>query len=224
MKRCIPLAVLLVITGLVLAWFLYPWGNNSAKEENITPPIQNETAEENLNNINDQEIQNMTATFKTNKGDIVIELFTEKMPITTGNFIKLTKEGFYDGTKFHRVIKGFMIQGGDPNTKGANTATYGQGGPGYTIQDEFVEGLSNVHGTISMANTGQANSGGSQFFINLVDNSFLDFNKEPMASKHPVFGLVIEGMDVVNAIANVATGARDMPINPVIIEKIVLGE
>lgn len=168
--------------------------------------------------------KNPVAVMKTNKGTIELELFADKMPITTSNFIKLAKEGFYDGTKFHRVISGFMIQGGDPNTKGADTSTYGTGGPGYTIQDEFVHDpeLSNVRGTIAMANTGQPNSGGSQFFINTADNTFLDFDKEPSTSKHPVFGKVINGMDVVDTIEHVKTGARDMPVDPVVVESVVI--
>lgn len=155
-------------------------------------------------------VQKMTkVTFETNKGNIVIKLYDD-MPITTGNFEKLVKEGFYDGTIFHRVIDNFMIQGGDPGT--------GMGGPGYTIEDEFVEGHSNVRGTISMANAGP-NTGGSQFFINLVDNTGLDWNKEPSSSKHPVFGEVIEGMDVVDAIAKVPKGAADKPLEDVVIIK-----
>lgn len=144
------------------------------------------------------------------------------MPITVGNFAKLAESGFYDGTKFHRVIDGFMIQGGDPNSKGDDVASYGTGGPGYTIQDEFVaaDNLSNVRGTIAMANTGQPNSGGSQFFINTVDNTGLDFNKEPLTSKHPVFGQVISGMDVIDTISGVETGARDLPVDPVTIESV----
>jgi peptidylprolyl isomerase len=165
---------------------------------------------------------NPIATFKTNHGDIVIELLMDKMPITAGNFLKLAKEGFYDGTKFHRVISGFMIQGGDSNSKGDDVSIYGQGGPGYTIEDEFVEGLSNVRGTISMANTGAPNSGGSQFFINVANNTNLDFDKEPLASKHPVFGIVIEGMEVVYEIANASTGANDVPQDPITIEKVVI--
>ena len=165
---------------------------------------------------------NPVAVFHTNKGDITLEMYQDKMPITVGNFVKLAKEDFYDGTKFHRVIEGFMIQGGDPNSKGTNTAVYGQGGPGYTIQDEFVADprLTNVRGTIAMANTGQPNSGGSQFFINLVDNVGLDYDKPPQGSRHPVFGNVIAGMDIVDAIGAVATGERDIPVDPVIIEDI----
>ncbi len=170
---------------------------------------------------------NRIATFNTNKGIITLELFEDTMPITTGNFIKLAEEGFYDGSKFHRIIDNFMIQGGDPNSKSDDSASYGTGGPSYTIQDEFIEGefLSNVRGTISMANTGQPNSGGSQFFINTVDNFALDFDKEPFSSKHPVFGRVIKGMDVVDIISDVeTTTGNNLPIEPVIIESIVISE
>lgn len=126
---------------------------------------------------------------ETSMGDIVIEL-DPAMPITAGNFKDLVQSGYYDGVIFHRIIDGFMIQGGDP------TGT-GRGGPGYFIQDEFATPNRNDRGTIAMANAGP-NTGGSQFFINLVDNNRLD-------SKHPVFGHVIEGMDVVDAIGKVPT-------------------
>lgn len=166
--------------------------------------------------------ENPHVVFKTNKGDIELELFVDQMPITAGNFLKLAGEGFYNGTKFHRVIEGFMVQGGDPNSKGNDAGIYGTGGPGYTIQDEFVEGLSNVRGTISMANSGQKNSGGSQFFINLVDNTGLDFDKPPFSSSHPVFGKVVAGMEVVDAIAQVQTNDRDLPTDPVIVSEIIV--
>ena len=145
------------------------------------------------------------------------------MPSTAGNFAKLAEEGFYDGIKFHRVIDGFMIQGGDPNTKTDQVFTYGQGGPGYAIPDEHIEGelLTNVRGTISMANSGP-NSGGSQFFINLVDNTNLDFNKPPLTSKHPVFGQVVSGMEVVDAIGGVETGPSNLPVEEVVIEKVTI--
>lgn len=163
-------------------------------------------------------------TLHTTEGDIALELFTDKTPITAGNFLKLAREGFYDGTKFHRVIAGFMIQGGDPNSKGDDVSLYGRGGPGYTIEDEFVPGFSNVRGTISMANTGAPNSGGSQFFINLVDNLGLDFDKPPPSS-HPVFGRVTQGMvDIVDAIAQTPTGPGDVPLEPVVIRSISISE
>ena len=129
------------------------------------------------------------ATIKTSMGNIELELFIEKAPITVGNFLVLAKADFYDNVKFHRVIPGFMIQSGDPKTKDdALAADWGSGGPGYTIEDEFAEGLSNLRGTLSMANTGIPNSGGSQWFINVADNTFLDFDKQPASAKHPVFG------------------------------------
>jgi peptidylprolyl isomerase len=150
---------------------------------------------------------------KTNKGDIGIDLYLEQAPITAGNFLKLAKQGFYNKTTFHRVIQDFMIQGGDP------TGT-GTGGPGYTIQDEFVPGLSNVRGTISMANTGAPNSGGSQFFINVVDNVGLDYDKPPMTSSHAVFGMVVSGMDVVDAIVATPTDLNEKPVTPIVIESV----
>jgi peptidylprolyl isomerase len=133
----------------------------------------------------------------------------------------LVTSDFYNDVKFHRVISGFMIQGGDPITKTDEVLRYGTGGPGYAIQDEHVDGreLTNVRGTISMANSGP-NSGGSQFFINLVDNTNLDFNKPPLSSKHPVFGKVVVGMDVVDAIGQVEVNpASSLPLEAVVIEK-----
>ncbi len=139
----------------------------------------------------------------TTMGDITIRLYGD-MPVTAGNFEKLVRSGFYDGTLFHRVIDGFMIQGGDP------TGT-GSGGPGYTIPDEFVKGHSNVRGTVAMANTGRPNTGGSQFFINLVDNTYLDWDDPRTPSAHPVFGEVVGGMDVVDRIGKVKTDPADRP-------------
>ena len=144
-------------------------------------------------------------------GDICIRMH-EDMPITTSNFVKLAKEGFYDGVIFHRVIDGFMIQGGDP------TGT-GMGGPGYNIQDEFGKGHSNVRGTISMANTGRPNTGGSQFFINTVDNTYLDKEDPRTPYAHPVFGTVESGMDVVDKIGRVETDRNDKPLTDVKIVK-----
>ena len=138
----------------------------------------------------------------TSMGDITLQLY-EDTPITSGNFQKLVEKGFYDGVIFHRIIDGFMIQGGDPTGTGC-------GGPGYVIKDELTRKNKNDRGTISMANAGP-NTGGSQFFINLVNNNFLD-------SKHPVFGKVIEGMDVVDAMAKVKKGANDKPVKDVKIE------
>jgi peptidylprolyl isomerase len=163
-----------------------------------------------------------TAVFETSLGTFELELFTEQMPITTSNFIKLIEDGFYDNQKFHRIIPGFMIQGGDPQTKDDSLShAWGTGGPGYAIEDEFVDGLSNTRGTISMANSGP-NSGGSQFFINLVDNTFLDWDKQPAQSKHPVFGKISSGMDVVDKIGTVQRDSQDKPLEPVIIKKVTI--
>lgn len=220
-------ASIILIAGIG-GWTAYKNGELSAvlvdESEPVPGPVVSEVNQDAT--MQDVNIENQLVTLSTTMGDITLELFSKDMPITTGNFLKLVRDGFYDGTKFHRVIDGFMIQGGDPNSKGDDTNIYGQGGPGYTIEDEFVEGelLTNMRGTISMANTGQPNSGGSQFFINLVDNTALDFNKEPFSSKHPVFGRVVEGMNVVDAIAKVETGVRDIPADAVVIEQVITVE
>lgn len=153
----------------------------------------------------------------TNKGEIVIELY-ENTPITSENFKKLVSEGFYDGTKFHRVIEDFMIQGGDPLSKDDSKKDLWGTGGSETIEDEHVQGSTNLRGTISMANAGP-NSGSSQFFINLVDNTFLDWDKEPLSSKHPVFGKVVEGMDVVDLIGKVQVDGSDKPLESIVVLK-----
>lgn len=155
----------------------------------------------------------VTAVFKTNQGEFTIDLEVEKAPKTAANFIKLAREGFYDGQKFHRIIDGFMIQGGDPLSKDeSKRPVWGTGGPGYTFADEFGPGLTNASGTISMANAGP-NTNGSQFFINVADNSFLD-------GRHAVFGKVTSGMDVVLKVSKVQTGPNDQPAQDVILEKV----
>ena len=150
---------------------------------------------------------NPIAVFQTTKGTFAIELYRDKAPKTAQNFVDLTNNGFYNGLIFHRVIDGFMIQGGDPNGNGT-------GGPGYTIPDEFGEGLRHSsEGILSMANAGP-NTGGSQFFITLDKTPWLD-------GHHAVFGKVIEGMEVVRAIGRVTTFS-DRPISPIIIKKLTI--
>lgn len=157
----------------------------------------------------------MKATLHTNKGEIVIEFLPAEVPNTVANFTKLAGEGFYNGTKFHRVIEGFMNQGGDPLSKDdTQMARWGTGGPGYSFADEITPTNANVTGTISMANAGP-NTNGSQFFINVADNRGLD-------NKHTVFGKVVEGMNVVMEINRTPTDSRDRPITPVVIERISL--
>lgn len=150
--------------------------------------------------------ENRKIKFTTNKGVFVAEMFEDKAPLTTKNFIDLTEKGFYNGTIFHRVIEDFMIQGGDP------TGT-GMGGPGYEIKDEFGEGLKHDdEGILSMANAGP-NTAGSQFFITLAPTPWLDHH-------HAIFGRIVEGMDVVRLIGAVATDFRDRPREDVVMEKV----
>ncbi len=144
------------------------------------------------------------AVLDTNMGEIEIELYEKEMPITAGNFKKLVEQGFYNNVIFHRVIPNFMIQGGDP------TGT-GMGGPGYKIKDEFTKSNKNDRGTIAMANAGP-NTGGSQFFINTVNNNYLD-------KMHPVFGKVIKGMDVVDKIGSAKRDRNDKPLEKIYIKK-----
>lgn len=151
-------------------------------------------------------------TFYTSMGNFTTKMFDTITPITSGNFIALVNARFYDGLIFHRVINNFVVQGGCP-------LGTGYGGPGYTIPDEFDSTLSNVQKTISMANSGP-NTGGSQFFINLVNNTFLDYNKPPYTSAHPVFGIVINNFSIVQAIGAVPVDANNRPLNPVIMDSL----
>lgn len=167
---------------------------------------------------------NPTAICETSLGSFELELFTDKMPITAGNFVTLAKSGFYDGLHFHRVISGFMCQFGCPHSKDPNSGRAGTGdGPNGTIQDEHPADakFSNEVGTLSMANTGRPNSGSSQFFINTKHNAFLDFFT-PGASKHPVFAKVTKGMDVVQKIEGTPTDANDRPRTPVKMIKVTV--
>lgn len=157
----------------------------------------------------------MQATLHTTKGDITIEFNAAQAPNTVASFVKLAGDGFYNGTKFHRVIKGFMLQGGDPLTKDdSKMAQWGTGGPGYQIPDEITATNHDGIGTVAMANAGP-NTNGSQFFINTAENSFLD-------TKHTVFGRVVAGMDVVTAIENTPTGQNDRPTTPMVITSVTL--
>jgi cyclophilin family peptidyl-prolyl cis-trans isomerase len=167
---------------------------------------------------------NPIALLETSLGNIKVELFVDKMPLTANNFIKLAKSGFYDGLHFHRVINGFMLQFGCPNSRDPKSPLAGTGdGPDGTIKDEHAAKISNEPGTLSMANTGAPNSGSCQFFVNTVHNSYLDWFT-PGASKHPVFGKVIEGMDVVGKIEKTPTDGDDRPRTPVRMNKITIQE
>lgn len=183
---------------------------------------------------------NPIAKFQTTEGDFEAEIFLDQMPITASNFIDLCQTRFYDGVHFHRVIPNFMNQFGCPYAKDAKSSRAGTGGPkdgsgfkvlagpqsganitrknGGNIPDEFASKISNTPGTLSMANTGRPDSGGSQFFLNVADNNFLDFFS-PGQSKHPVFGKVTGNMELVNRISNVQTN-NDNPCKPIMMKTI----
>ncbi len=159
----------------------------------------------------------MTCTiieFETNKGVMKAKLFDDQAPKTVENFKNLIRQGFYDGTRFHRVIAQFMIQGGDPLSKSTSLRTrWGTGGPGYTIDDEFAVGLKHgKKGILSMANSGP-DTGGSQFFITLIATPWLD-------KRHAIFGELIGGEAVLDTIGKVDTDERDSPLRDVVLEKV----
>eukprot|EP00294_Goniomonas_avonlea_P011866 CAMPEP_0114553318 /NCGR_PEP_ID=MMETSP0114-20121206/7591_1 /TAXON_ID=31324 /ORGANISM="Goniomonas sp, Strain m" /LENGTH=187 /DNA_ID=CAMNT_0001738247 /DNA_START=25 /DNA_END=588 /DNA_ORIENTATION=+ len=176
---------------------------------------------------------NPIVIFNTSMGSFKAEIYNDKMPLTAGNFLSLVKEGFYNDLHFHRVIKDFMLQFGCPHSKDPKSRQNGTGGPapnstftnfvtgetlkrdaGGSIKDEHTAKISNEVGTLSMANAGP-NSGGSQFFVNTVHNAFLDWFDRSTESQHPVFGKVIEGMDVVKKIEATPTDGNDNPRTPV---------
>ena len=153
--------------------------------------------------------QNRIAVIETNLGTMELELFEDKTPITTKNFIDLAENGFYDGVIFHRVIDGFMIQGGDP------TGT-GMGGPDYTIEDEFLPELQFTgEGILAMANTGMSHTGGSQFFITLAATPWLN-------GHHTIFGKLLKGADVLHKIGSTKTGFQDRPVDDVVMEHVTI--
>jgi peptidyl-prolyl cis-trans isomerase B (cyclophilin B) len=160
-------------------------------------------------------LSEVTATIETKFGNMEVKFFPEKAPKHVENFIKLAKEGFYDGTLFHRIIPGFMIQGGDPNTKGDDTATYGMGGPGYSVDAEFND-TPHKKGILSMARSNDPNSAGSQFFVVAGDASFLD-------NQYTVFGELTGGLDVIDTIVELPRDGRDVP-NERVDMKVVIKE
>ena len=192
--------VILVIITLLIG---YASGNN---------PAAKPTANNEIKTIKVMAEQKQVVTLETSLGNIELTLYPEKAPKTVENFVKLAGSGFYENTKFHRVIKGFMIQGGDPYTKGEDTSVYGTGGPGYKFADEPND-LPMVAGMIAMANSGR-DTNGSQFFI-------ITASSTPwLVGHHTVFGKVTAGMDVVTKIENTKTGVNDLPVTPVIVNKV----
>ncbi len=152
----------------------------------------------------------------TKFGKIVFKLLSDNAPETVRSFVKLAESGFYDKTLFHRVIPGFMIQGGDPNTKQTDKSNWGMGGPGYSINAEFSS-RSHLRGIVSMARGTDVNSAGSQFFIVTSDSTFLD-------RQYTVFGEVIEGMDVADKIVNLARNENDCPLEDIKMDKVAVSQ
>ena len=194
----------------------------NAKNEEAKKILEEDTAEQQINDnsMSQKTMENIPAeinmefaqtckgaTIKTNKGEFELKFYGEDAPVTVANFCTLTDKRFYDGVIFHRVIKDFMIQGGDPEGTGT-------GGPGYQFDDEIHTNNKNMIGTISMANAGPGTNG-SQFFINTKDNNFLD-------TKHTVFGEVVSGMEVITVIEETETGAMDRPVEDIVIESVTL--
>ncbi|MEI6835856.1 MAG: peptidylprolyl isomerase [Candidatus Falkowbacteria bacterium] len=153
------------------------------------------------------------AIIKTNEGNIEVKFYPES-PITVNNFMNLAKSGFYNDTKFHRVIKDFMIQGGDPLSKGTDTSVYGTGGPAYRFADEF-NSHKLVAGSLAMANSGPGTNGSQFFIVTATETPWLD-------GVHTNFGEVVKGMDIVQTIGNTETGARDLPTKDIVVKNIEL--
>ncbi len=172
------------------------------------------TASEGEKKVTDS--NNIKAVIETKYGNITIKFFPDVAPKHVENFVKLAKEGFYDGTIFHRVIPGFMIQGGDPNTKGQNTATYGQGGPGHNVKAEF-NSKQHKRGILSMARAQHPDSAGSQFFVVVKDSFFLD-------RQYTVFGEVESGMEVADKIVGQARNSNDLPNERIEMKVKITGE
>ena len=174
-------------------------------------PVTNESFSQTIEFV---ETKDPVVIFETNSGKIAIEFFPEDAPKHVSNFITLANNGFYDGTLFHRVIPGFMIQGGDPNTKTDNKGSWGMGGPGYNVKAEFSS-RSHLRGIVSMARAQDPDSAGSQFFIVTSDSAFLD-------RQYTVFGQVKEGMDVADKIVNMDRDGNDCPLEKVVMTKVTL--
>jgi len=222
MNKNVFLSILAIVA--ILGWFIYQQANKPMTESPIandaqlvnnteSAPVQEEVQtpkKMQKPELTIDQAKDYSAVLKTNMGDITIKLYADKTPITVNNFVALSNQKFYDGVIFHRVIPGFMIQGGDP------TGT-GRGGPGYQFEDEIVEELQFTKaGLLAMANAGPGTNG-SQFFITLGKTDWLNGN-------HTIFGEVTGGMDVVEKIGATQTGAGDRPASDVVIETVEISE
>lgn len=206
------IAALVVIIGI----FIFFNGATEAESE-AEKKVENAVPAQKTVSIESSRVDpaSKNVLLKTSKGDIELVLFSEKAPTTVENFLTLAGKGFYDGTKFHRVIKGFMIQGGDPLTRDDSEQTvWGTGGPGYRFGDE-INDEKIVRGVLAMANAGPDTNGSQFFIVTAPATPWLD-------GKHTVFGKVVRSMNVVDAIEGVATDARDIPKTPITIEQVIL--
>jgi peptidyl-prolyl cis-trans isomerase A (cyclophilin A) len=204
----------IAVTGIGLAAWAFLGGDDQeapAAESEAAPTPEEEDAMQGAPpemQLDDE--ADYRATMETSQGTVVLDLYEDLTPITVNNFVALARDGFYDGLIFHRVIEGFMIQGGDPQGDGT-------GGPGYTFEDEIVDGITfEEPGLLAMANSGP-DTNGSQFFITVAPTPHLD-------GLHTIFGRVIDGMDVVRSVSRVETDDQDRPVEPVVIESIAVEE
>jgi cyclophilin family peptidyl-prolyl cis-trans isomerase len=216
-KVLIPIVIIIAVIGLYLL-FQNDIQKDSQENEEVNPnqnTLLDDVTKMDIPIPTGAPVEFTKAVLKTSKGDITVEFFNEDSPKTVENFVNLSKAGFYDGTKFHRVIKDFMIQGGDPLSKDdSKEGVWGTGGPEYRFEDEINENKL-VRGSLAMANSGP-NTNGSQFFVVTVEATpWLD-------GRHTNFGTVIEGMDIVDAIENVETAPGDRPLEPILLDSIEL--
>lgn len=213
MKK-IMFAAMLLVAALSVSACASSESNPADSDNNINININNNIPMKTLEGQEDLFAQYSQALIKTNYGNITVKLYGADSPKTVNNFLNLAQKDFYNGTKFHRVIKDFMIQGGDPSSKGTDTSLWGTGGPGYKFDDEF-----NAHklvaGSLAMANAGPGTNGSQFFIVTAASTPWLDRH-------HTNFGEVVEGMDVVKKIEAVETGTADRPAKDVIVNSIEL--
>lgn len=239
MKKDIWGIILLGIIIIVIGWSAYR-SDRATEGGLVTAPA--ETINNNMTMQKDlSEFVTHTVDMETSAGTVTLELYGRLVPNTVNNFVTLANKGFYNGTRFHRVIEDFMIQGGDPGTRGGAgkdiplgmEGAWGTGGPDYTFDTEFTDKLSNQPGAIAMANSGGIDTNGSQFFINLVDNGRLDTydgsgNVKACdrfgVSCHTVFGQVVSGMDIIAELGQVATDESDKPLEDILLRSVTVTE
>lgn len=213
------LKIIVLIAGVLLLAGCSNVSQQNTEEKKNEPVESNKPAvnnnQNNMDYVKQSRVLGTQAIIMTSMGKIKVKFYNNTTPVTVNNFLKLADEKFYDGVKFHRVIKGFMIQGGDPNSKTANVNTWGMGGPGYKFNDELTGKEKYPQGTLAMANSGP-NTNGSQFFI--VTASL----EAPLPPSYTVFGEVIEGMDTALKIENVKTTTNDRPVEDVVIQGVEL--